>query len=89
MKSKKTQPSPTGEDEASVKGPRWFRSLVKWDWFISEAPLRMKGFKAGQISYEPRACIDAGLSAGYIELIDKPANAHVGKDGRVILDGSS
>lgn len=63
---------------------RWFRVIgERFDWIIK--PGLMKSFQRGQIAYEPQACIDAGLSGGLIEVIDRPEGAKVGKDGSVIL----
>ncbi|MER8827230.1 hypothetical protein NKH73_14170 [Mesorhizobium sp. M0938] len=64
---------------------RWFRvTAERFDWLF--APNKMKAFRKGQIAYEPLACVEAGLSIGAIETIEKPANARVGKDGRVVFD---
>lgn len=63
---------------------RWFRVTAdRFDWLF--APNKMKAFRKGQIAYEPLACVEAGLAAGAIELIEKPDGARVGKDGKVIL----
>lgn len=45
----------------------------------------MKAYRRGQIGFGTRACIEAGLASGAIELIERPEGAKVGKDGRVIL----
>lgn len=66
---------------------RWFRVIAdRFDWM--PRPGLMKCFKRGQIGYEQQACITYGLSIGAIETIKKPANAKVGKDGKIVWDGN-
>lgn len=63
---------------------RWFRVTgPKFDWMPT--PRTMISFPHGAIGYRPRACLEAGLTAGVIEVIEKPEGARVGKDGNVIL----
>ncbi len=61
---------------------RWFRVTgPRFDW--RPTPRTMISFPHGTIGYRPQACIDAGLAAGVIEVIEKPEGARVGKDGQV------
>jgi hypothetical protein len=85
------EPEVTGEQAykqaVSSVTSRWFRVTAdRFDWLF--APNKMKAFRRGQIAYEPMACVQAGLAAGAIEVIEKPANARVGKDGRVVFDAN-
>lgn len=63
---------------------RWFRVTGdRFDWVF--APNKMKSFKKGQICYEPIACVELGKKLGLIEVIRKPRNMRVEKNGRVVV----
>lgn len=63
---------------------RWFRVTgPRFDW-MPKANV-MISFPHGSIGYRPQACIDVGLAAGMIEVIEKPAGATVDKEGNVSL----
>lgn len=53
----------------------------RFDWF----PKRnvMISFPCGSIGYRPQTCIDAGIAAGVIEVIEKPSGYSVDKAGNV------
>lgn len=62
---------------------RWFRVTgPKFDWMPT--PRSMVSFPHGTIGYRPRACIDAGLAAGVIIVIEKPEGYSVDKAGNVV-----
>lgn len=87
-KGKKPGVELTGAQEyeavAAASESRWFRVTgERFDWIFSKS--KMKSFKHGQIAYEPRACVDAGVAAGLVERIERPANARVDKSGRVVF----
>jgi len=44
----------------------------------------MVSFPHGTIGYRPHACIEAGLAAGVIEVIEKPVGYSVDKAGNVV-----
>ena len=61
---------------------RWFKVTAdRFDWVVR--PTMMRSWKKGEIGYAPQKAIDIGLASGLIEVIKKPRNAHVGKDGQV------
>lgn len=61
---------------------KWFRVTGdRFDWMPT--PRTMISFPHGYVGYRPQACIDAGLAAGVIEVIKKPAGYSVDKAGRV------
>lgn len=62
---------------------RWFRVTgARFDWM----PKRnvMISFPQGAIGFRPLACIEAGLAAGVIEVIDRPEGYSVAKAGNVV-----
>lgn len=66
-------------------GSRWFKVTgERFDWMPK--PTVMISFRQGQIGYRPTACIEAGLAAGVIEVIAKPAGYSVDKAGNVVRD---
>lgn len=75
--AKKTKPS-------SVPPPsRWFRVTgPRFDWLATSRS--MVSFPHGTIGYRPHACIEAGLAAGVIEVIEKPVGYSVDKAGNVV-----
>lgn len=61
---------------------KWFRVTgERFDWMPT--PRVMISFPHGHIDFRPKACIDAGLAAGLIETIKKPAGYSVDKAGRI------
>lgn len=65
---------------------RWFRVTgERFDWFVKRNV--MISFPRGSIGYRPLACIEAGLAAGVIEVIDQPEGYSVDKAGNVVRDG--
>lgn len=61
---------------------RWFRVIApRFDWVIR--PTLMRSWKKGDIGFAPQKCIDIGVQQEAIEVIRKPQNASVGKDGQV------
>ena len=64
---------------------RWFRVTgPRFDWMPKHNV--MISFPHGSIGYRPQACIDAGLAAGVIEVIEKPEGYSVDKAGNVVRD---
>lgn len=64
---------------------RWFRVTGPvFDWM----PKRnvMISFPHGAIGFRPQGCIEAGLAAGVIEVIDRPEGYSVDKAGNVVRD---
>jgi len=63
---------------------RWFRVTgERFDWMPK--PNVMISFLHGSIGYRPQACIDAGLAAEVIEVIEKPKGYSVDKAGNVLV----
>ncbi|WMT90153.1 hypothetical protein [Pelagibacterium sp. H642] len=71
----------------SEKSSRWFRVTgPRFDWIVK--PTVMVSFPHGAIGYKPQACIDAGLAAGVIEVIERPKGYSLDKAGNVVRDGN-
>lgn len=65
---------------------RWFRVIgPRFDWIVK--PNVMISFPGGSIGFRPQACIDAGIAAGVIEVIEKPEGYSVDKAGNVVRNG--
>ena len=72
--------------KAAQPSSRWFRVTGdRFDW--QPKTNVMISFPKGSIGYRPQACIDAGLAAGVIEVIEKPEGYSVDKAGQVVKDG--
>lgn len=70
----------------ALPSSRWFRVTgQRFDWMPK--PRTMVSFPHGTIGYRPQACIEAGLAAGVIEVIDQPEGYSVDKAGNVIRNG--
>lgn len=66
-------------------GSRWFRVTgERFDWMPKSNV--MISFPHDSIGYRPHACIEAGLAAGVIEVIDRPEGYSVDKAGNVVRD---
>lgn len=69
----------------AATGSRWFRVTgERFDWMPK--PNVMISFPHGSIGHRPQDCIDAGLAAGVIEIIEKPEGYSVDKAGNVVRD---
>lgn len=65
---------------------RWFKVTGEhFDWVPKFGT--MISFPKGSIGFRPRACIDAGLAQGVIEVIEKPNGYTVDKAGNVVKNG--
>lgn len=71
--------------DSPAPSSRWFRVTGhRFDWLPK--PNVMISFPHGAIGYRPQACIEAGLAAGVIEVIERPAGYSVDKAGNVVRD---
>ena len=74
---------PNQHQTDSAPGSRWFRVIAEnWDWMPSRNV--MVSFKRGVVDFRPLACIEAGLAASAIEVIEKPVGYSVDKAGNVV-----
>lgn len=65
---------------------RWFRVIgERFDWIVK--PGTMISFQKGAIGCRPKACIEAGLAGGVIEVISKPKGYSLDKSGNVVRNG--
>lgn len=64
---------------------RWFRVTAK-EFDFKPSSNVVIAYKRDQIGFGTRACIEQGLQSGSIELIEKPENAYVGKNGKVYFN---